>query len=52
VTGTTVVRPRVDETTALGAAYATGLAVGYWDTIDELRDNRQVDREFDWAREA
>jgi len=42
-----IVRPRVDETTALGAAYAAGLAVGYWDTVDELRDNWQIDREFD-----
>jgi glycerol kinase len=44
---TTIVRPQVDETTALGSAYAAGLAVGYWETIDELRDNWQVDREFE-----
>jgi glycerol kinase len=43
---TDIVRPEVDETTALGSAYAAGLAVGYWDTIDELRDNWQIDREF------
>src|SRR6056297_2482283 len=43
---TDIVRPVVDETTALGSAYAAGLAVGYWDTVDELRDNWQVDREF------
>jgi len=43
---TDVVRPRVDETTALGSAYAAGLAVGYWDTVDELRSNWQVDRQF------
>ncbi|MBP1921660.1 glycerol kinase [Halorubrum alkaliphilum] len=43
---TDIVRPEVDETTALGSAYAAGLAVGYWDTVDELRDNWQVDREF------
>ncbi len=42
-----IVRPVVDETTALGSAYAAGLAVGYWDTIDELTDNWQIDREFD-----
>ncbi|MDG5775460.1 glycerol kinase GlpK [Haloarculaceae archaeon H-GB1-1] len=42
-----VVRPDVDETTALGAAYAAGLAVGYWDTVDELRENWTVDREFE-----
>ncbi|WP_276274013.1 glycerol kinase GlpK [Haloarcula litorea] len=43
---TDIARPEVDETTALGSAYAAGLAVGYWDTVDELRDNWQVDREF------
>ncbi|WP_415381881.1 glycerol kinase GlpK [Halosimplex sp. TS25] len=43
---TDIVRPQVDETTALGSAYAAGLAVGYWDTVDELRSNWQVDREF------
>jgi glycerol kinase len=47
VLGTRIARPEVDETTALGAAYAAGLAVGYWDTIDELRANWQVDREFE-----
>ena len=44
---TGIVRPEVDETTALGSAYAAGLATGYWDSVDELRDNWQVDREFD-----
>ena len=43
---TDIVRPKVDETTALGAAYAAGLAVGYWGSLDELRDNWRVDREF------
>ena len=42
-----IVRPEVDETTALGSAYAAGLAVGYWETADELRDNWRVDREFE-----
>ena len=37
VLGLPVVRPRVTETTALGAAYAAGLAVGYWSSMDELR---------------
>src|SRR6056297_656222 len=46
VVGADIVRPEVDETTALGSAYAAGLAVGYWDTLSELRDNWQVDREF------
>ncbi len=44
---TDIVRPVVDETTALGSAYAAGLAVGYWDTVDELRDNWQIDRSFE-----
>ncbi|SNZ03342.1 glycerol kinase [Natronoarchaeum philippinense] len=44
---TDIARPQVDETTALGSAYAAGLAVGYWETADELRDNWQVDREFE-----
>jgi glycerol kinase len=49
---TDIVRPEVDETTALGSAYAAGLAVGYWDTVDELRDNWQIDREFSPEKEA
>jgi len=48
---TDIVRPEVDETTALGSAYAAGLAVGYWDTVDELRDNWQIDRDFSPERE-
>jgi glycerol kinase len=46
VIGTEIVRPEVDETTALGAAYAAGLAVDYWGGLDELRANWQVDRAF------
>ena len=42
--GVPVVRPRVAETTALGAAYAAGLAVGFWQNIDDLRSNWQVDQ--------
>ncbi len=41
-----VVRPRVLETTALGAAYLAGLAVGFWRTLDDVRANWQVDRTF------
>ncbi len=41
-----IIRPVVNETTALGAAYAAGLAVGYWDTVEELKENWQVDRTF------
>ncbi|MFT4884714.1 MAG: glycerol kinase [Natronomonas sp.] len=44
---TGIVRPKVDETTALGAAYAAGLAVGYWEDVDGLRSNWRVDREFE-----
>ena len=43
---TEIARPEVDETTALGSAYAAGLAVGYWESVDDLRQNWQVDREF------
>jgi len=52
IIGTEIVRPVVDETTALGSAYAAGLAVGYWDTVDELRDNWQVDRAFEIDEDA
>lgn len=41
-----VVRPVVAETTALGAAYAAGLAVGFWSGLDELRANWQEDRRW------
>ena len=43
VIGVPVVRPVVAETTALGAAYAAGLAVGFWNTLDELRQQWQED---------
>ena len=43
---TTVVRPKVTETTALGAAYLAGLAVGYWNSIDEVKQQWQVDKKF------
>ncbi|RME90007.1 MAG: glycerol kinase [Anaerolineae bacterium] len=41
-----VIRPKVTETTALGAAYAAGLAVGFWSDFDELRANWQQDKEW------
>ena len=47
--GVPVIRPRVTETTALGAAYLAGLAVGYWSSRDELSANWQVDRRFEPA---
>lgn len=42
----TVVRPKVTETTALGACYLAGLTVGYWQDIDDIRANITVDKEF------
>jgi glycerol kinase len=39
-----VVRPRMTETTALGAAYVAGLAVGFWEGLDELRRNWEEDK--------
>jgi glycerol kinase len=47
--GVPVIRPRVTETTALGAAYFAGLAVGYWSTPAELAANRHIDRLFEPA---
>ncbi len=44
--GVPVRRPIVRETTALGAAYLAGLAVGYWDGLDDIRHNWALDREF------
>ncbi|HMR92787.1 MAG TPA: FGGY-family carbohydrate kinase, partial [Chitinophagaceae bacterium] len=46
IIGTNVVRPKVTETTALGAAYLAGLATGYWSSIDELQQYWQKDRDF------
>ncbi|MCY4371966.1 MAG: glycerol kinase GlpK [bacterium] len=47
-----VVRPRVSETTALGAAYAAGLAEGFWDGLDDLRKNWQEARRWTPAMRA
>ena len=47
ILGVPVVRPRVTETTALGAAYLAGLAVGLWQTPDELRAKRDDDVRFE-----
>ncbi|MFA5515440.1 MAG: glycerol kinase GlpK [Desulfuromonadales bacterium] len=44
VLGVPVIRPRVAESTALGAAYAAGLAVGYWNSVDDLRGNWGMDK--------
>ncbi|MCU1470626.1 MAG: glycerol kinase [Glaciihabitans sp.] len=47
ILGIPVVRPVVTETTALGAAYAAGLAVGYWSTLDDLRTKWQEDKRWE-----
>ena len=47
ILGVPVVRPVVAETTALGAAYAAGLAVGFWSNLDDLRANWQEDRRWE-----
>ncbi|WP_049898962.1 glycerol kinase GlpK [Halococcus agarilyticus] len=52
IVGTEIVRPAVDETTALGAAYAAGLAVGYWVDYDDLRKNWRVERTFEPTDDA
>ena len=49
--GTKVIRPRVTETTALGAAYLAGLAVGYWGSVAEIREQWQAERIFEPAEE-
>lgn len=45
--GINVVRPKITETTALGAAYLAGLAVGYWKDIDEVKSQWRVERTFE-----
>jgi glycerol kinase len=47
ILGIPVRRPVVQETTALGAAYLAGLAVGFWDSRDQIRKNWQEDRFFE-----
>lgn len=47
VLGTNVVRPKITETTALGAAYLAGLAVGFWKDIDEIKSQWQVETLFE-----
>ena len=50
--GIKVVRPKITETTALGAAYLAGLAVGFWKDIDELKKQWQVERTFEPAADT
>ena len=52
VLGTSVIRPKVTETTAMGACYLAGLAVGYWKDIDEIRRQWSVERAFTPAAPA
>src|SRR4051812_45417409 len=53
ILGVPVVRPVVAETTALGAAYAAGLAVGFWKDLNDLRENWRMDRRWEptWTAE-
>tara|TARA_R110001583_G_scaffold52785_1_gene163447 strand:- start:545 stop:1402 length:858 start_codon:yes stop_codon:yes gene_type:complete len=46
ITGVTVIRPQVTETTAMGAAFLAGLAVGVWKSTDELKTMLSTEREF------
>lgn len=52
ILGVPVVRPKVAETTSLGAAYAAGLAVGFWSGVDALRDNWGVDKRWQPAMDT
>ncbi|MEW6763764.1 MAG: glycerol kinase GlpK [Pseudomonadota bacterium] len=50
--GVPVVRPRVLETTALGAAYLAGLAVGFWESVESIERQWQVEKRFEPAMDA
>jgi glycerol kinase len=47
ILGVPVIRPVVAETTALGAAYAAGLAVGFWSDTGDIRKNWAMDKQWD-----
>ena len=47
ILGVPVVRPQVAETTSLGAAYAAGLAVGFWTNLEDLKANWQIDKSWE-----
>jgi len=51
VLGVPVIRPKVAETTALGAAYAAGLAVGFWKSEEDIRNNWGVDHTWQPAQD-
>jgi len=46
ILGASVIRPQVTETTAMGACYLAGLAVGYWSSLDEIKAQWQAERVF------
>ena len=46
ILGTNVIRPQVTETTAMGACYLAGLAVGFWSSLDEIKQQWQAERTF------
>jgi glycerol kinase len=46
IMNTSVIRPVITETTALGAAYLAGLAVGYWENLEAIQNQWQVDKKF------
>ena len=52
VLSTKVIRPKVTETTALGATYLAGLAVGFWGSVDEIREQWQADQIFEPKADA
>ena len=52
ILGVPVIRPTVSETTALGAAYAAGLAVGFWDDLEALRANWNADKTWEPKMDA
>jgi glycerol kinase len=47
--GAKVVRPEITETTAMGAAYLAGLAIGFWDNINDIQSQWKLDRSFEPA---
>jgi glycerol kinase len=52
ILGVPVIRPTVSETTALGSAYASGLAVGFWDDVESLRENWGIDKTWEPKMDA
>jgi len=52
ILGVPVIRPVVAETTALGAAYAAGLAVGFWNSEDDIRNNWAEDKRWEPTMDA